>query len=401
MFEVFERIITAFKEESMLSQAQLKRLLEHRYCSQDRSILSELFMNNFWNWLVERYPLWIAPNALTFVGLMTNVASTLILAWYSPDAKQTAPLWVYLICALSLFFYQSLDATDGKQARRTETATPLGELFDHGCDSVSQTFIVMQICMALQLGYYPIVVMLFWVSATLLFYCAHWQAYVSGMLRFGRFDVIEAQFCIMAICTVTSICGPEVWKNELFGIELKILITALAAVAAVIALYSPLTVVFTGGVGKNGSTVADTSVLFPAVPLAAVVLPSMIIFCKSTSNAFLTHIVLYFIMFGIVSAKITCKLVIGHMTKSELQLSDSVFCGPLALFFNQYFDTAINEYPLLLICLVWCAFYFICQSVLLVKQICNFLKIECFRIPTSKSIRKFKFNCLKNEKFSK
>ncbi|KRZ08902.1 Choline/ethanolaminephosphotransferase 1 [Trichinella zimbabwensis] len=387
MFVVFERIVTAFQEESMLSQAQLKRLLEHRYCSQDRSILSELFMNNFWNWLVERYPLWIAPNALTFVGLMTNVVSTLILAWYSPDAKQTAPFWVYMICALSLFFYQSLDATDGKQARRTETATPLGELFDHGCDSISQTFIVMQICMALQLGYYPIVVMLFWVSATLMFYCAHWQAYVSGMLRFGRFDVIEAQFCIMAICTVTSICGPEVWKNELFGIELKILITALAALIAVIALYSPLTVVFTGGVGKNGSTVADTSVLFPAVPLAAVVLPPMIIFCKSTSNAFLTHIVLYFIMFGIVSAKITCKLVIGHMTKSELQLSDSIFCGPLALFFNQYFDTAINEYPLLLICLVWCAFCFICQSVLLVKQICNYLKIECFRIPTSKSLR--------------
>ncbi|KRY00931.1 Choline/ethanolaminephosphotransferase 1 [Trichinella pseudospiralis] len=328
MFEVFERIITAFKEESMLSQSQLKRLLEHRYCSQDRSILSELFMNNFWNWLVERYPLWIAPNALTFVGLLINVVSTLILAWYSPDAKQTAPFWVYMICALSLFFYQSLDATDGKQARRTETATPLGELFDHGCDSISQSidllfshyfitikfllsaFIVMQICMALQLGYYPIVVMLFWVSATLMFYCAHWQAYVSGMLRFGRFDVIEAQFCIMAICTVTSICGPEVWKNELFGIELKILITALAAVIAVIALYSPLTVVFTGGVGKNGSTVADTSVLFPAVPLAAVVLPPMIIFCKSTSNAFLTHIVLYYIMFGIVSAKITCKLVV-------------------------------------------------------------------------------------------
>ncbi|KRY00928.1 Choline/ethanolaminephosphotransferase 1 [Trichinella pseudospiralis] len=178
MFEVFERIITAFKEESMLSQSQLKRLLEHRYCSQDRSILSELFMNNFWNWLVERYPLWIAPNALTFVGLLINVVSTLILAWYSPDAKQTAPFWVYMICALSLFFYQSLDATDGKQARRTETATPLGELFDHGCDSISQTFIVMQICMALQLGYYPIVVMLFWVSATLMFYCAHWQAYI-------------------------------------------------------------------------------------------------------------------------------------------------------------------------------------------------------------------------------
>ena len=38
---------------------------------------------------------------------------------------------------LGLFIYQSLDAIDGKQARRTNTSTPLGELFDHGCDSVS------------------------------------------------------------------------------------------------------------------------------------------------------------------------------------------------------------------------------------------------------------------------
>jgi hypothetical protein len=28
--------------------------------------------------------------------------------------------------------YQTLDALDGKQARRTKTSSPLGELFDHG-----------------------------------------------------------------------------------------------------------------------------------------------------------------------------------------------------------------------------------------------------------------------------
>ena len=39
--------------------------------------------------------------------------------------------------ALGLFIYQSLDAIDGKQARRTSTSTPLGELLDHGCDSLS------------------------------------------------------------------------------------------------------------------------------------------------------------------------------------------------------------------------------------------------------------------------
>lgn len=48
-----------------------------------------------------------------------------------------APSWAYYICALGLFTYQALDAIDGKQARRTNSSSPLGELFDHGCDCVS------------------------------------------------------------------------------------------------------------------------------------------------------------------------------------------------------------------------------------------------------------------------
>lgn len=38
---------------------------------------------------------------------------------------------------IGLFVYQSLDAIDGKQARRTGMSGPLGELFDHGtCDTL-------------------------------------------------------------------------------------------------------------------------------------------------------------------------------------------------------------------------------------------------------------------------
>ncbi len=46
-------------------------------------------------------------------------------------------MWPSLSCAIGLFVYQTLDAIDGKQARRTKTQSPLGELFDHGCDSLS------------------------------------------------------------------------------------------------------------------------------------------------------------------------------------------------------------------------------------------------------------------------
>lgn len=30
-----------------------------------------------------------------------------------------------------------MDSIDGKQARRTGTSSPLGELFDHGCDAIN------------------------------------------------------------------------------------------------------------------------------------------------------------------------------------------------------------------------------------------------------------------------
>lgn len=57
--------------------------------------------------------------------------------------------------AIGLFVYQSLDAIDGKQARRTGTSTPLGELFDHGCDSLSTVFVALSACVAVQLGHHP------------------------------------------------------------------------------------------------------------------------------------------------------------------------------------------------------------------------------------------------------
>ena len=57
--------------------------------------------------------------------------------------------------ALGLFIYQTLDAIDGKQARRTKTSSPLGELFDHGCDSLSTVFVSIASCCAVRLGTYP------------------------------------------------------------------------------------------------------------------------------------------------------------------------------------------------------------------------------------------------------
>ena len=82
--------------------------------------------------------------------------------------------------------YQSLDAIDGKQARRTKSASPLGELVDHGCDSVSMVIMVLAITVAMELGHESAWMFFLPFMATFMFYCAHWQAYVTGTIRFGK-----------------------------------------------------------------------------------------------------------------------------------------------------------------------------------------------------------------------
>ena len=98
-----------------------------------------------------------------------------------------APAWAYISSALGLFIYQSLDAIDGKQARRTGSASPLGELVDHGCDSVSMVVVILSTSVAIELGTEPVWMFFFSFMGTFLFYCAHWQAYVSGTIKFGRY----------------------------------------------------------------------------------------------------------------------------------------------------------------------------------------------------------------------
>ncbi|XP_077289829.1 choline/ethanolaminephosphotransferase 1 bbc isoform X2 [Arctopsyche grandis] len=411
--------------QRLLSSGQLRRLADHRYSCSSASFL-DAALQPWWCWLVARLPLWLAPNLITCLGLAVNVFTTLLLVWYTPDAKSEAPRWTYALCGLGLFIYQSLDAIDGKQARRTGTSSPLGELFDHGCDSISTVFVALSACAAVQLGQYPTWMFFQCFCAMTLFYCAHWQTYVSGTLKFGKVDVTEAQFAIIAIQMVSAIFGSNIWLTSLTkSIELRYLLGLMTVICSSYSLFSifsvilrggvgkngstvaipvlqiPMTysvclVFFTGylqvfigfcqsfregGIGKNGSTVAGTSVLSPVIPFSMVIVPAFIIYQKSESLVYENHPCLYIIAFGMVAAKVTNRLVVSHMTKSEMEYFDWSLMGPAMLFLNQYFNNAIPEYYVLWMCLIWVAVDLIRYSCQICLEICEYLKIKLFHIP--------------------
>lgn len=117
----------------------LKQLDYYKYKSGKYTYIDNA-LQPYWNWAVSLVPMWMAPNLITFIGWFTLLSSTVIILIHDFSGRGTIPSWCFIYCAISLWTYSTLDAIDGKQARRTGSSSALGQLFDHGCDAFSLTF---------------------------------------------------------------------------------------------------------------------------------------------------------------------------------------------------------------------------------------------------------------------
>lgn len=112
--------------------------------------------------------------------------------------------------------YQTLDNMDGKQARRTHSSSPLGLLFDHGCDAINSIFgsanwiIGMALvpsqnlwqCWALVFGPFA------------MFYIATWEQYYTGELIMPIVNGPNEGLMGGALLSLTSyLYGPAYWQG--------------------------------------------------------------------------------------------------------------------------------------------------------------------------------------------
>ena len=119
-----------------LSDSALLNLKNYKYVSGEYSMMDTI-LTPFWNKAVQFLPIWMAPNLVTLIGLGFCIFSLLMYLPFDTSMEKEFPPVFYLWSAVSVFIYQTLDAIDGKQARRTGTSSPLGQLFDHGCDAIT------------------------------------------------------------------------------------------------------------------------------------------------------------------------------------------------------------------------------------------------------------------------
>jgi len=126
------------------------------------------------------------------------------------------PNWYFYLNAVTIFVYQLMDNLDGKQARRTGTSSPLGELFDHGCDSLFLLLVSVALKTGLDLGNWEAYYML--TAGVLVFYASHWEEYHTNHLILGTYaNPTEAQCGMMVLLVISGYFGPSFWSTPLFS----------------------------------------------------------------------------------------------------------------------------------------------------------------------------------------
>ncbi len=172
-------------------------LLDYKYKSGGYSWLDNR-MNGFWLACVEFLPMWMAPNLVTLIGFFFMVSCYGIFIQYDVTFKGDIPAWAFYWCGFAHFAYQTLDAIDGKQARRTNSSSALGQLFDHGLDTFSTTVVVTSMSWALKLDAFH--AMVFMILCQAGFCAANWKEYHTDILNthVANIGVTEVQdTCIL------------------------------------------------------------------------------------------------------------------------------------------------------------------------------------------------------------
>jgi len=312
----------------------------YKYSSVDTSPLSNYVMHPFWNQVVKICPRWVAPNLLTLVGFICCVGHYVMLTIYDYDftaGVAEVPEWgskegvkipgvVWVVVAVLLFLSHTLDGIDGKQARRTGTSGPIGELFDHGLDGWAAVFITCSVYHIfgrnddhLSIPVYRMFCVLW--AVHFCFMVSHWEKYNTGILYLPwGYDFSMVGGVILYL--VTAVGGQKMWKFKLPGdldpglfIECG-LYAGTVGMAIPIALYN-IRNSYKDGTGKMRSF---TEANRPLVSITVAIVITFLWVNLSPNNILERDPSTFFYMSGTLFANICCKLIIAQMsnTRSEL-----------------------------------------------------------------------------------
>lgn len=205
---------------AFITDEGLEQLARFKYVAGPYTVLDNI-LNPWWLFVARGVPRWMSPNAVTLVGLTCSLVGLGSVVWIirGDPAAYIDGHPVFLYVAAAMFAYQTLDAVDGKHARNTNQSTPLGALFDHGCDCVAATggCMFLEYCSSYPGGEMEEARTSAGLWAFLLpviaFFAAQWEHLHTHAMPAG--GVTEAQYCGIGTMITASFWGPMLFQTDI------------------------------------------------------------------------------------------------------------------------------------------------------------------------------------------
>ncbi|KAF7488445.1 Ethanolaminephosphotransferase 1 [Sarcoptes scabiei] len=373
-----------------LTHQQLRGFNNYVYNSKDTSPLSNYVMHPFWNVVVKLVPIWIAPNVLTFVGFLMTVFNGVLLTIYDPQFYASSdsfpdyspiPKWVWIVCAVFHFLAHTLDGVDGKQARRTKSSGPLGELMDHGMDSWTSMFIPFCIYSIFGRADYsqsPLHMHFIFLSIYVTFYLSHWEKYSTGIL-YLPWSYDATQIALFVLYIVTFVHGHSFWKFVIFGLNSGQIFEFLSYITCFLfsipmAFYN----VFTCQQPKQPNCWESFR---PLVSMIFLFLFSTFWAVLSPNNILEAEPRTFYLMVGTLFSNISCRLIVSQMSSTRCQLMNwLLYPLMISTIGSLSWNLKHHELNLLRLNALLLTVFHIHYGICLVRQMCHHLRIYCFSL---------------------
>lgn len=390
-----------------VSDEALAHFKTYKYSSVDLSPVSKYILSPYWNASVELLPLWLAPNMVTLIGFFFILGNVVLLEIFMPDLVGPGPAWLYFSFAFGLFMYQTLDNLDGKQARRTGTSSGLGELFDHGIDSLNCTLASLLETAAMGLGTSPAGVFTALCPCLPMFFST-WETYHTHTLYLGVINgPTEGILIACGIMVLSGIYGPGIWTtplNHLLGEHLPSIASLMGEItfrdiwvaiiaASLVFTQVPFCVINVVRARRSrGEPVLP--VFFEWTPMAVFTIAiSAWVFSPYSTLMKENHLMLFCFTMSFVFGRLTTKMILAHLTHQPfpywtvmlLPLVGGAILGNLPRIGLSEVSPRF-ELNYLWAYLIFAVVVYFRWAFLVITSICDYLGINALTIPKEKQI---------------
>eukprot|EP01083_Nonionella_stella_P276389 939094_1 len=396
---------TANNNKGSLTEEGVENIANHKYVPGHYTSMDTL-LDPFWKYMTEFLPMTMAPNMVTFIGAMHCAVAYATVWYYSANFDKHCPDWVVFMCGYCTIAYYTFDCMDGKQARRTGTSSPLGQLFDHGFDCMCTLSHISSVAQFLRIGGDPEWLMVFQTSLQLSFLMAQWEEYYTHILPHaqGDFGVTEMNYGIGLFTIANAFIDrdafwgalvkdmlpskfveefnyiPEVVFNmefRHFGLAAWFGLVIFVTTSCIVRVLTHERVVANGGIGLKLSALSK---LFSplVICVAPFLLPKEVMVNETRYIAVSTGL-----LFSYLTKKMIC-FSMAKQTYATFQVEAIPYCAIMLWIRLDDNITAEGASLLLKALCVWNAYRLVNWASIAIDQICKRLDIYCFTIKQKK-----------------